>query len=443
LYSLHFGVIPGIGGSPTNLGLDPYLATRGQKGWTTKYVGVPANGMEDDGAFGSPLLGADSGLRAFAFGGPDICNPCFDDGSTNIPLRLPNGELVKGMAGSLSPAADPAGEVREHFSADGSHFVFGSEEKFEGTGKQGEVSIYDRNLGTGNTQVVSTLPNGQTMSGDVAQLDISADGGRVLVGQVVGTDSAGNRRYDLYMHVGASPNSVLVADTANGVIYNGMSSDGTKVFFTSSDQIGGEADSGADLFRADVGTSGPATLTRVSTGGGAGDTDSCSPTGNWNVVAGGPDCSIVAIAGGGGVADDGTAYFFSPERLAGPTVGTDDEPNLYAVEPGGSPQFVATLEPDNVAVENGVENSEAHSYADFQVTPDGRYAAFNTRLELVDYPNIGFNEIYRSDLGDGSLDCVSCAPTGAVPASDTSLLRHGLNLTDDGRVFYTTTESFA
>jgi hypothetical protein len=82
LYSIHFGLIPGISGSPTNFGLDPYLATRDpQNGWSTTYVGLPADGMADSGAFGSPLLGADSGLRTFAFGGEGICDPCIaDDG---------------------------------------------------------------------------------------------------------------------------------------------------------------------------------------------------------------------------------------------------------------------------------------------------------------------------------------------------------------------------
>ena len=37
------GGIPGTG-SPTNRGPDPYVATRGPSGWTTRYVGIPADG---------------------------------------------------------------------------------------------------------------------------------------------------------------------------------------------------------------------------------------------------------------------------------------------------------------------------------------------------------------------------------------------------------------
>jgi hypothetical protein len=347
LYSIHFGLIPGMAGSPTNLGLDPYVATRDdQTGWSTRYVGLPADGMADTGAFGSPLFGADSTLRTFAFGGPEICDPCFaDDNSINVPLRLPDNSLIKGMAGSSNPAADPVGEVRKPLSGDGTHFVFGSDQVFESDASSGSQWIYDRDLSAGTTQLVSTMPNGDPISGEVAQLDISEDGNRVLVGKVVGEDGAGNRFYDLYMHVGGNPESVLVADTPSGVIYNGMTSDGAKVFFTTADVLAGDGDTSADLFRADVGNL-AATVSRVSTGsGGTGNSDACTPITDWNVVSGGPDCSTVAFAGGTGVATgDGTVYFVSPEKLDGAANGTDDQPNLYVVEPGGSPEFVALLD---------------------------------------------------------------------------------------------------
>ena len=41
LYGIHDGGIPGTG-SPTNRGLDPYLAIRGDEGWSTSYVGIPS-----------------------------------------------------------------------------------------------------------------------------------------------------------------------------------------------------------------------------------------------------------------------------------------------------------------------------------------------------------------------------------------------------------------
>ncbi len=66
------------------------------------------------------------------------------------------------MAGSIpEPAAKPEGFIGKDLSADGAHFVFGSKSQFEPDGKEGEISIYDRNLKTEETHVVSKLPAGQ------------------------------------------------------------------------------------------------------------------------------------------------------------------------------------------------------------------------------------------------------------------------------------------
>ena len=206
--------------------------------------------------------------------------------------------------------------------------------------------------------------------------------------------------YDLYMHVGNSPNSIEVVDSPNGVIFDGMTDDGSKVFFTTADQMAGDSDSSSDFFVADVG--GSSTITRLSAGiGGSGNSDLCEPVADWNVVSGGPDCSVIGIAGGGGVAGgDGTAYFLSPELLDGSENASEplnqptaNQPNLYEVKPGQAAEFIATIDsgPPIVqpAVVNGRDNSEIHSYGDFQLTPDGRYAVFSTAVPLTGYTNLG------------------------------------------------------
>jgi hypothetical protein len=350
LYSVDNAVIPGIEGNPTNLGRDPYVATRDKDtGWSTKYVGLPSDGMEDPDLFGSPLLGADAGLNTFAFGGANICNPCFEDGSTNEPLRLPNGEVVRGMAGFLNPAGDPSQTALKPFSADGSHFVFGSDSLFEEDG-DAEGSIYDRDLNGGGTQVVSTLPGGGTMTGgEVAELDVSSNGSRILVAQKVSTDVKGNTYWHPYMHVGTSPNTVdLAPGTTSGVLYAGMSADGTRVFFSTPDKlIPADEDTSADIYEAEVPGSGPATLSLVSVEGSEpSNSDACTPPGEipWDTVAGPPDCSAVAFAGGAGVSENGSIYFLSPELLDGPANGEANEANLYVMRPGEEPRFVATID---------------------------------------------------------------------------------------------------
>ena len=212
LYSLQFGTIPGAG-DPTNLGQDPYVAARSASGWTTNYVGIPASGTPSTVPFGSPLAGSNSGLSAFAFGNGTLCDPCFSDGSTGIPVHRPNGTLVQGLKGSIpKPSAEPEGYIGKSLSDDGNHLVFGSKSKLENAATEGNLTIYERDLNAGTTQVVSTQPNGSTMTGTVAGLDVSSDGIRVLVGEEVSTDAKGNTYYDLFMHIGNSPNSVQVAD---------------------------------------------------------------------------------------------------------------------------------------------------------------------------------------------------------------------------------------
>ena len=100
---------------------------------------------------------------------------------------------------------------------------------------------------------------------------------------------------------------------------------------------------------------------------------------------------------------------------------------------------VVPYEPiDNPAVIHGVSDAAVHSFGDFQVTPDGRYALFSSPVPLTGYQTLGHSEIYRYDAQSDTLACASCAPTGAVGNSDVKLSPHGLNLADDGRVFFTT-----
>ena len=357
LYGVHDGGIPGTG-DPTNHGVDPYVATRGPEGWSTKYVGIPANDPSAKGPFASTLLEADSSLDTLAFGGEEICSPCFGPGQTETgePIHLPNGELVQGMAGSIpQPKAKPEGFIGKDLSANGEHFIFGSKSQFEPEGNNNgtDLSIYDRNLKTEETKVVSKTPSGQTMSGSgIGELDISSDGSHILIGQLV--SEAGNAKYwHLYMNVGdSSKTTELTPGAKGGVLFDGMTSDGTKVFFSSEEHLTNQdsAHSGPDIYMWEEGKP----LTLISKGesetpGQPGDSASCDPASNtkhvhWNTTGSEANCGDVAIGGGGGVASgDGTIYFLSPEQLDG-SEGVQNAPNLYVVRPGGAPHFVATLE---------------------------------------------------------------------------------------------------
>jgi hypothetical protein len=370
LYSVVDGGIAGTG-NPTNRGQDSYVATRtseeGQFGedkgtWMTKYMGIPADNPFASKPFSSTLGSTDSALGTLAFSGPEICSPCFAGESTGgggVPLRMPNGELVQGMVGS-EPVSSPEpseGSVRKSLSGDGSHFVFGSEQKFEpeGNDENGNVTIYDRDLQKGTTQVVSSTAGGEPIEvGDeVAELDISEDGSRIIFATLVGEDGAGNKLWHPYMHIGTNPISYdLAPGTTTGVYFDGMTGDGSRVFLSTKDKLlGSDTDENVDIYETDVSKGGSVALHLLSvSSGGPSNDESCEPPGephSWNTTEGEGKCGAVALAGGAGVASgDGTFYFLSPELLdeAAENEGEPNEPNLYVVPPDQAPEFVGTID---------------------------------------------------------------------------------------------------
>ena len=135
---------------------------------------------------------ADAGPRNLRLRRPDSCSPCFADGSTGADPP-PNGELVQGMTGSLNPG--PAPNRRLHRQA-----ALGRRQpprlrldpKFEPDGNEGEISIYDRDLKRPNPRRLQD-PGGQTMHEEgrgIGELDISSDGSRILIGQLVSKKQA-------------------------------------------------------------------------------------------------------------------------------------------------------------------------------------------------------------------------------------------------------------
>ena len=403
LYGIHDGALST--GDPTNHGVDPYVATRTETGWSTKYVGIPANNPFAKAPFASTLAEADPSLDTFAFGGEDICSPCFQDGSTGIPIHLPNGELVQGMAGSLNPGAEakPAGFINKRFSADGSHFVFGSKSRFEPEANEGEIAIYDRDLKTNETHVVSKTPAGQTIKEEgteIGELGISKNGSRIVIGHLV-EEKEGAKYWHLYMNVGDSGKTIdLTPGTTHGALFDGMTEDGSKVFFTTVDPLSTatnqDSDHSADIYQAEVSETGAMTLTRISTGTeGTGNTDSCDPAANtkhihWNTTGTEENCGVVAIGGGGGVASgNGTIYFLSPEQLDGSENGVQNAPNLYVARPGQAPKFVATLESSANAPLPAPVHPFLRSFGSFD----------NPAGVAIDHAS---GDIYVLDIGSGS-----------------------------------------
>ena len=448
LYSTHSGAIPGPW-NPTNHGPDPYLATRGADGWNTDYLGLPADINPEAGSFSSALGEASARLDSLAFAGPGLCDPCFASGiETGIPVRRSDGSLVQGMAGSLDssvPAtAMPEGKVAKYFSDDGTHLVFASKYAFEaGANEGGDLTVYERDLAAGSTEIVSTDTSGAVLTGaGISELDVDDDGSRVLVAKRVAVNDE-NEYVHPYLHLSGTAASVdLAPGTTSGVLYAGMTGDGSRLFYTTVDQLLAEdTDSSADLYAAAVDGAGTLDLELVTPT----NSDACNPVGNeagahWNTTGSGANCDAVAVAGGGGIsADSGTAWFLSPEQLDG--AGTLNQPNLYRADPGGAPSFVVTLEPDNPLVLDSVAAAATRRTADFQATGDGAFAAFVSDLDLAGYEGFGFLNVFRYDTGADQIGCASCDTSGTTDhslAADSFMPPDGLSLIEDGRVFFTT-----
>jgi hypothetical protein len=452
LYGVDSGTVPGPW-NPTNRGIDPYVAVRGDSGWVTEYVGLPADLSPDKSSFSSTLGDADANLTTFAFAGPGLCDPCFSSSpETGIPLRRPDGQLIQAMTGSLPPeAADmkPEGYVARLLSADGRHLVFGSKYALVAgaNADNGNLNIYDRDLSSGITQLVSTTTGGTAMQAGagISSPGLSDDGSRILIGTPVSEDGAGNHYVRLYMHLGTTAAAVELAPAATaGVLFDGMTADGSRVFFTSSQALSGsDGDTTADLYEALIAAGGGVTLRLVSAG-----SATCNPVANgsgahWNSVGVTADCGAVAIGGGAGVArQSGTAYFLSPEALGGGAVA--NQPNLYAAAADGSaPRYVATLSPDDPVVVGSVHDAEAGEGPEFQVAPDGRFATFRSVNELTGVDNAGNRSVFLFDnAASGSgLTCPSCNATLTEDPdmkAEATLAAAGLSLTDDGRVFFNT-----
>ena len=86
---------------------------------------------------------------------------------------------------------------------------------------------------------------------DIGELAISTDGSHVLIGQLA-EEGRHIRYWHLYMNVGDSGETIeLTPGATEGVLFDGMTEDGSKVFFSSDEHLTGEdeAHTGADIFR--------------------------------------------------------------------------------------------------------------------------------------------------------------------------------------------------
>ena len=152
-------------------------------------------------------------------------------------------------------------------------------------------------------------------------------------------------------------------------------------------------------------------------------------------------------------------FYANGQRTSGPDVGAEvlsnskgfavgGDGNLYATNAGSAGANVAWFGPlrlapdphtDNPVVIDSVNDSGTRHTGDFQITPNGNDAVFRSTLPYTGYDNAGFEEIFGTTPRPGSSASPATRPACARRPSAT-LARNGLSLTDDGRVFFGTSE---
>ena len=313
---------------------------------------------------------------------------------------------------------------------------------------------------------------------------ISADGSHILISTATAgtpTCSGGGNLDEVCPRFTATPvhlymrvNDLITYEIAGGkpVTFVGMTPDGSKVFFTSEEHLTSEdpGHGGASIYMWSEASN---SLTLVSKGetegpGAPGNTGNCHPALRANFTSNGQPmgeapwttgCSAIPIstyayswltggAGGNDVSDsaiaaNGDIYFYSPEQLDG-AKGVSGQENLYDYR-SGSPRYVATLKPEDRCTSTAVLGKATvctpESVLRIEVNREDTHMALVTASQLTSSETVGHLEMYTYTPSTGALHCVSCNPDGEPATADVQASQDGRFITEDGRTFFSTTES--
>jgi hypothetical protein len=414
-------------GSALGLGSNLYHATRSSAGWVTTAPSPPGVTYSAGGGASAESADLRSSLwvmrRRDGVGGKDLYLRGLDGELTFVG----QGASADGVFGS--PGVDGA-------SADLSHVIFRY-----GSSGSGDATALREFVGTGNVgpaRVVSVDNLGNPTAAETCPNKISDDG-RVIVysaGCHVGT-------LQLWARVAGSATVAVsgsectrssgdlggVCSGLPGADYAGSADDGSRVFFTTSQQlVNADTDTTSDLYACDIPPGSPAPV---------GTANACASLTEVSGTASGAQVqSVVAISG------DGSRVYFVAQGVLANNVGVGDNGpsaganNLYlwernATYPAGHTRFVAGLGTGPAA--NDLTGS--------QMTPDGRYLTFLTANALVTTgpaaDTDGARDVYRYDSVTGSIVRVSTSTSGGGgndPAYDAGLggISQPASMTSDG-----------
>jgi hypothetical protein len=399
----------------------PYHAERSSAGWVTTAI---AQSEVIYSALGSTVQAETADLRwsLWLMSRRDVPGDL-----VGWWLRGPDGAFTRigDAEGPLGKLPSPVGT-----SADLSHIVFRY-----GSAGSAQVTALWEHVGTGNSgppRAVTVDNHGEPFSSETCPGSVSRDG-RVIVFSL-GCNGTGVLRV---MARVAGSATVAVSGSectrsadgpggaCNGVspaAYAGAAADGSRVFFTTSQQlVNGDTNATNDLYACDIAAGVPAPV---------GDANSCA---SLTQVSGTADNARVENVVK--VSEDGSQVYFVAQGVLAGNLGIGDVgasagvSNLYLWErdsahPAGQTRFLASLLYGN-------DLSRA------QMTPDNRYLLFQTINSFVTTgpgaDTDGAMDGYRYDARTGSIVRVSASVAGGGGNAPVDVsIRPSSAMTSDG-----------
>ncbi|HEX5925912.1 MAG TPA: hypothetical protein VFY45_18920 [Baekduia sp.] len=400
---------PGIfAGNGYGVVFNEYVAMRSSAGWATVSPAPTAAIYDTSTNAAVEGLSADFGTSLWI--SRRRVAPA-DGGLYFYYLRHPDGSLTRVGPGAV-PGVPEVSRAQVPFtqgaSADLSHILFSHGPNF-GTDYP---TLYEH-VGTGNdgpARRVSVDNNGHEMA-NACPAGMSVDGRVIVFGS--GCGSGGIAR--LWARVGGSATVAVSgsectrspADLAGACIgaevvrYEGMAVDGSRVFFTTDQQlVNSDTDTSNDLYACEISDGAPAPV------------GAANPCPSLTKISG--PASSARVQSVTAVSDDGSRVYFVANGVLADNLGTNDaapvdgQDNLYlwtkdAAHPTGQVTFVTSM------VGGGIATA--------QTTADGRYLVLATTSKLVTLgpgaDTDDASDVYRYDAEGQTIVRLSTGESGS------------------------------
>jgi hypothetical protein len=411
-----------FGDVPNGLG-DAWLATRASGGWESTYAGLPTseNPNLDEAATSGSVNGASTDLSTLIYTTGAEVDPNDRNGSFDVYARNPDGSFswISQGNGGLETARVPSDFMGA--SADAAHVLFETAQALtpSDSAQVAGQALYERAGGV--TTLVGVKTDGSLTStcgavagvgdadnGHTIDRAISAAGSRVFFESPdpegegdAGCSPArgGTKPVELYLREnGATTTEVSLSQQTgsagtpapSGVEYVGASAEGSRVFFTSPDQLTDDAAAASGgLYVYDVDS---ASLTFIARG------------------------RPLVAEGNPAISTDGSHVYFVGEAPGGPT----GEAGLYLWDEG---QIAYISPPPSTGFTAASAEASAH----------GSTLAFTSASRLTGFDGHGKQEVYVYSATDTSLLCASCDPDGVAPSGDATLAWQSIGLSNSNR----------